>query len=488
MAPLTSWMVCAGCGYQVPLDELYPFRCPRALPDDDIDHVLTKNVDSVSLASTAGSMSTFDDGKDNPFVRFRGSFLSHSLAFSRGLSDRDYVNLVKELDSSLASVDGRGFRVTPLVQAEGLQHLLGLAPGGSLWIKDETENVSGTHKGRHLMGILLWLEVAERSRLGGIDRWATRRLAIASCGNAALAAAVLAQAGGRELEVFVPPHAEASILERFRQLGADVSVCPRQSEGSGDPCVLRFRDEVAAGALPFACQGNENGLAIEGGETLGYEIVDAMVARDRKLDRIFVQVGGGALASACIQALYRERKRGRIERLPRFHSVQTEGAYPLSLAYGRVVERILEHYRREAKGPLTPPEKVDELARFIQEHVPSRLVEEELRYAATHRSPFMQPWPTTPQSVAEAILDDETYDWLEVVRGMLVTGGFPVVVTEERLREAHRAAHRHTEIRVDPTGTAGFAAALELAECGILSADETVVVLFTGVERSRKSS
>ncbi len=331
MAPLTSWMVCAGCGYQVPLDELYPFRCPRALPDDDIDHVLTKNVDSVSLASTSGSMSTFDDGKDNPFVRFRGSFFSYHFGLAHGLSDPDYVNLVTELDSRLAKVDGRGFRVTPLAQAEGLRHLLGLDRGGSLWIKDETENVSGTHKGRHLMGILLWLEVVERSGLGGTDRRSTPRLAIASCGNAALAAAVLAQASGRELEVFVPPHAEASILERFRQLGAEVSVCPRQSEGSGDPCVLHFRDEVAAGALPFACQGNENGLAIEGGETLGYEIVDSLVARDRRLDCIFVQVGGGALASACIQALYRERKRGRIRATTSVPCRSDRGSLPFAL-------------------------------------------------------------------------------------------------------------------------------------------------------------
>ena len=30
--------------------------------------------------------------------------------------------------------------------------------------------------------------------------------------------------------------------------------------------------ELAAGAIPFTCQGNLNGLAIEGGETLGFEL------------------------------------------------------------------------------------------------------------------------------------------------------------------------------------------------------------------------
>ena len=40
---------------------------------------------------------------------------------------------------------------------------LGLA--GDLWIKDETVNVSGSHKGRHLMGAMLYLRVLERSGL-----------------------------------------------------------------------------------------------------------------------------------------------------------------------------------------------------------------------------------------------------------------------------------------------------------------------------------
>ena len=42
-----------------------------------------------------------------------------------------------------------------------------------------------------------------------------------------------------------------------------------------------------------------------------------------------------------------------------------------------------------------------------------------LAWAARHRSAFMWPWETEPHSVADGILDDETYDWLAVVRGML---------------------------------------------------------------------
>ena len=65
--------------------------------------------------------------------------------------------------------------------------------GADVWVKDETGNVGGSHKGRHLAGALLHLRAAEALGLAGASR---RPLAIASCGNAAIAAATLAQRVG----------------------------------------------------------------------------------------------------------------------------------------------------------------------------------------------------------------------------------------------------------------------------------------------------
>ena len=79
--------------------------------------------------------------------------------------------------------------------ADLLRHLalpalvLGMAAGG-VWVKDETGNVSGSHKARHLMGIMLWIHVVERLGATAPSAAAGPRLAIASCGNAALAAAI----------------------------------------------------------------------------------------------------------------------------------------------------------------------------------------------------------------------------------------------------------------------------------------------------------
>jgi threonine synthase len=103
--------------------------------------------------------------------------------------------------------------------------------------------------------------------------------------------------------------------------------------------------------------------------------------------------------------------------------------------------------------------------------------------AAAHRSAFMQPWEEEPKSVASGILDDETYDWRAVVEGMLLTGGRPLVVTEDSLIKANRLAESATGISVDATGTAALAGLLEMRRSGAIGAGDHVAVLFTGVRR-----
>ncbi|MBI4618543.1 MAG: pyridoxal-phosphate dependent enzyme, partial [Planctomycetes bacterium] len=181
-------LCCTGCGWVPPPTELVPFRCAAARPGDDIDHVLGRVLDPSRLA--------FPDREEpNPFLAYRELLHSHGVALAGGLSDEAYVEMVRELDNAVAEVDGRGFTVTPFRREPSLWAALGLSDKGGVWVKDETGNVSGSHKARHLFGVLVWLEVAKRAGLADPSR--PRELAIASCGNAALAAAVVAAAGGR---------------------------------------------------------------------------------------------------------------------------------------------------------------------------------------------------------------------------------------------------------------------------------------------------
>ena len=451
-------VVCAGCGRAATADELFPIRCPAAVPGDGIDHVMTKVIDPRAMS--------FPDGDEpNPFVRYRTLFRAYRVARAAGWSDQRYVELVERLDRAVAAVDGHGFTVTPFARSGPLSDRLGFEASGGVWVKDETGNVSGSHKARHLMGAMLELLVAEELGATGTR---SQPLAIASCGNAALAAAVVARAAGRGLDVYVLAGADPVVLERLEQLQARVVVCEREPGVSGDPSVHRLRQAIAAGAIPFTCQGNENGLAIEGGETLGFEMVSELARQGRALDRVVVQVGGGALASSVAQAFAEAGALGAIDRQPRLDAVQTAGCWPLRRAYDRVTARLRAHPGAAGTG-----------GSFT-----GAALEEALGYAAHHRAEFMWAWESEPQSIAHGILDDETYDWLAVVRGMLTTGGTPVTVDEERLVEANDLARDTIGIDADHTGSSGLAGLMELLSDGSVGAGESVGVFLTGVTRA----
>jgi threonine dehydratase len=458
---LASRMVCTACGAVVDDDEPRPFVCPQRREGDGVDHVLARDVDLRGATLPEREPA-------NPFLRYRE--LLHSYRFARrcGETDAHWVERAKTLDRAVAEVDGCGFVETPCERSAGLAAELGVA---EVWVKDETANVSGSHKARHLAGIALQLG-ADRSGRSGEPV----RLGIASCGNAALAAAVVARAAGWPLETYVPPDADPDVLARLQQLGAEVVRCERSAGSAGDPCFARLRERTAQGVVPFTAQGSENGLCIEGAHTLFWELLSQMPEPPQ---RLALQVGGGAFASAAVGALREARSMGATHALPVLHAVQTAGGHPLERAWRRLVSEILRALA--AERPPAADAGDAQLARWLRAHWTAPVVRDELALAAARRARFMQPWETAPTSVATGILDDETYDWRAVVSGMLESGGWPVVVDDETLLRARDLGRAHTGIDVEATGTAGLAGLLALAARGELGADERVAVVFTGV-------
>jgi threonine synthase len=433
----SSALRCPACGWSPRPDDPHPFRCANAGTDDG-DHVL--GILGEELGSARAILG--DPGEANPFVRHRHGLWSHRFATTHGMADADWVALVRDLDDAVAAVDGTAFRTTPYAEAPALSARL----GATVLVKDETGNVAGSHKARHLMGIMVHLLAYERMVLGWrapepSDR---PRLAIASCGNAALGAAVVAHAAAWPLDVFVPPWADPAVLAALERHGAAITVCPRrEGDPPGDPCVHRFREAVAAGAIPFGCQGPDNALALDGGRTLAFE----MVASGLPVDRLVIQVGGGALASSVAQGW--AEVAGRV---PRLHAVQTEGGHPLTRAWDAFV----------AAG-------------------------RDLAVAVHHRSRYMWAWETEPRSAAHGILDDETYDWAAIVAAMDASDGWPVVTPEAQVLEAAELGPSATGIPADATGTAGLAGLLTLLDdpdpARRPRPDERVAVLFTGRRR-----
>jgi threonine synthase len=422
---------CHGCGAEIDAGARLAFACPNAgRAGDDTDHVLVA-ADETGVPAIGT--------EDDPFLRYRAWLSPYRLARSAGLPDAVWGDIVGRLDARLAAVDGHGFRLTPMAAEPALAAALGRT--GRLLVKDETGNVAGSHKARHLMGVMAYLEVLEAARLPAGEGLRARRLAIASCGNAALAAAVVARAADWPLDVFIPPDADASVVVRLKELGAAITVCDRRANESGDPCYLRFREAVAAGAIPFGVQGTDNGLAIEGGRTLAFEMAEAFARLGGVPEALYVQVGGGALLSALAEGLELSRVHGLISRVPKLYAVQTEGCAPLVRAWEKLGDTPLDT-------------------------------------AARTRSRYMWAWETTPASLAHGILDDETYDWWAIAEGLRATGGAAVVVDETHVAAAHAAGRDHTRIPASATGTAGLAGVIAHAP-----AETGVAVVFSGAER-----
>ncbi len=425
---------CAVCGAERQIAEAMPWRCPNSTPDDH-RHVLR----IVSRTGARDDRHTVSGGAVSPFLSFDDELAWAAYAAANGLSDEARRSIVDELDQAVAEVAGVGFEPTGFGRSEALSDALGFTGVGGIWVKDDTGNVAGSHKARHLFSILLHLHAAER--IGHLDHRAP--LAIASCGNAALAAAVLARAARWPLDVYVPEWMSDVIGERLTALGASIHRSPRLGgDPPGDPAMLRFREAVDAGAIPFTVQGPENALCLDGGRTIGWEIAGELhdpARRDtwRSPDRVFAQVGGGAFASSLGRGL---REAGVVAPL---YAVQAEGCAPLARAWDR------------AAGRMGDPALGRDWAAL------------------------MTPWDR-PHSVADGILDDETYDWLSVFDEMRASGGSPVVVPEGLVSVAHGMA-ADAGFDVSATGTAGLAGVLAVRSD--IGPDERVIVVFTGIAR-----
>lgn len=415
-------------------------------------------------------------GGGNPFVVHRHQLDVYQHARAAGLTDAAYVAMVAEADDRVAAVAGTGFRATPLVDLTGGRPVPAALSGlGPVVAKVETANVSGSHKARHLFGLLLGLLVDKTAAGGAID--AERPLAIASCGNAALGAAMVAASARRTLRVFVPTDANPAVVARLDALGAEVVVCPRRPGEEGDPCLARLHEALAAGARPFTVQGPLEPAVIDGARTLGLELADQLAVTGLRAADLFIQIGGGALATAVMDGLARA---GVGPALPRLHPVQAASAHPYVAGWRRIAPALL------ARLGQSDPAGTD---RAWAQALAAAAADGRLRLPDDLEpvADLMTAWPGTPHSVASGILDDLTYDWRTVLSHQIRTGGWPQLADEPTLTEAAALAAGLVTPPPDATGAAGLAGLLAAARAGSLPprADgEAIVVLLTGVDRA----
>ena len=411
------------------------------------------------------------------FERYAKRLEAHRLVDTGAISFDDLIAAIRVINDAVAAVEGHGFDPTPFGQHDSLAAAIGLDPSVELWVKDESGNVSGSHKARHLFTAALMQHLTP----GGEGPFA-----IASCGNAALGAAVVAKAVSHPLDVFVPTWANKAVTDRIEDLGGRVVRSERKAGVLGDPAHHAMLAAIADGSVAFSCQGSETPTAIDGGRTIAYEMIEELSRHDRgflgagaqgatnkvRLDRLFIQVGGGALGTSVVTGLA-AMVPGRD--LPVVHAVQPVGNHPLVRAWDRLVGEL-----SDSDAPSDNEDRAAAAARIGR-------LDDEGAGAVAHRlegqpSRYMEPWDSEPVSYASGILDDVTYDWIPLIDAMVRTGGHPIVATEDELRAAHRLAHERTDIPVCPTGSAGLAGLLSLLDhdAAAIKRGDRIALLFTG--------
>lgn len=468
--------------------------CPRAGEHGGKirqEHILQKRISGFKAGKPGAGRSSGQ--RIDPYSLWQDLLTSRYI-----LTGSAYSGLLRKLQHKLIALEGDGFFETPLFEEEEITAAAGLEQG-HIWIKDETHNVTGSHKGRHLFATLLYMEALR------LRRKQTEKdiLAIYSCGNAALAASAVARAGGYELHTFIPreisPVVERMLIER----GAVVDKIERSSVGEGDPCYLAFREAVERkGWLPFTCSGNDNWSNIEGGQTLAWEFISRLEEDGQRLDEIIIQVGGGALGRSVFEGWLEFYRLGMVGYLPEFIGCQPEGGFPFVRAYYLALKRIAKNnglacdlqYERQGdprqeavkirEYSKNGQRQIDQIIQFCRQNFDEPVIRKNLKCIRDNRQEFMWAWDAgSPHSQAEGILDDITYDWYYLLEGILQSGGRAVVIPEEKIERAYELVRQNTELKVSATGTAGLAGLLELRSASVINPDAVVGLFFTGMDR-----
>lgn len=211
------------------------------------------------------------------------------------------------------SVVSLGEGYTPLVHAARLG---GRYQTGSLYVKDEGLNPTGTFKARGLS-----CAVSMARELG------LRRLAIPSAGNAASALAAYAAAAGMEAHIFMPADVPRANLVECRLFGACVTLV----DGLISDCA-RVLAERGPKEGWFDVSTLKEPYRVEGKKSMGYEVAEQFGWRLPQA--IFYPTGGGVGLLGMWKAFDEMQQMGWIgEERPKMVVVQAAGCAPVVKAF-----------------------------------------------------------------------------------------------------------------------------------------------------------
>ena len=227
---------------------------------------------------------------------------------------------------------------TPLLAADGLGDEMGMA-AGTLWVKDEAVNPTGSFKAR---GMAVAVAMA---RLSG-----AQKLAVPSAGNAGGALAAYAARAGIEAHVFMPRDVPAANRLECVLAGAQVTLV----DGLINDCAKRVQEGQAREGW-WDMSTLREPYRVEGKKTMGYEIAEAFGWT--LPDVILYPTGGGTGLIGMGKAFDEMEALGWIgTHRPRLVSVQAEGCAPIARAFaaGASEAGLFENAQTVASGLRVP--------------------------------------------------------------------------------------------------------------------------------------
>ena len=199
---------------------------------------------------------------------------------------------------------------TPLTFSAGLSDDVGC----SLWLKDETQNPTGTYKDRGSAMSVTYATQHEIDAIGTV-----------SVGNMAMSTAATAASAGLGCLVLVPSTIPPERVELIGQYE------PTLLEVHGDYGRLYY-DALALNETEDVLFVNgDSPLRLEGYKTLAYEVCEQF--HPETPDALVLPASSGGHACGVWKGLRELHDAGAIESIPRLYLVQASAANPIATAY-----------------------------------------------------------------------------------------------------------------------------------------------------------
>ncbi len=251
-----------------------------------------------------------------------------------------------------------------------------------------------------------------------------RVMTTASTGNAAAALSGFCASVGQNNVIFVPETAPQAKIAQLLAFGSRVLLVEGSYDDAFDLCLQAEREYGW-----YNRNTGYNPYMTEGKKTASFEIWEQLGGRVP--DRIFVSVGDGCIIGGLHKGFKDLLALGWIDRLPRLMGIQADGSNYLTQAW------------ENNEDVLTKP-------------------------------------PISAATVADSISAGLPRDRIKALAAVRETEGAYLSISDEEILAAIPALAGGCGVFAEPAGAAAYAGLVKAVQLGMVSAEESVVVLNTG--------